>query len=95
MTPRETTTPAIGNPVNPLPKIEPLPGSLHFEWRRCGRSNCRCASGRLHGHYPTGLRSFAPLASSCPDEFPLELGQASEHRRHQASMRGGGVRPYR
>ena len=35
----------------PLPKIGPLPGSVHIEWKRCGRSNCRCARGRLHGPY--------------------------------------------
>jgi hypothetical protein len=37
--------------VNPLPKIEPLRGSLHLEWKRCGRANCRCSLGRLHGPY--------------------------------------------
>jgi hypothetical protein len=34
-----------------FPKITPLPGSLHLEWRRCGRPNCRCARGQLHGPY--------------------------------------------
>ena len=34
-----------------LPKIEPLPGSLHAQYRRCNRSNCRCARGELHGPY--------------------------------------------
>jgi hypothetical protein len=29
----------------------PLPGSVHLEWRRCGKPNCRCAKGRLHGPY--------------------------------------------
>jgi hypothetical protein len=28
-----------------------LPGSLHPEWRRCGKPNCRCARGLLHGPY--------------------------------------------
>ena len=37
---------------NPLPKIDPLPGSLHFERVRCGKSGCRCAKGELHGPYP-------------------------------------------
>lgn len=38
--------------ANPLPKIDPVRGSLHVEWKRCGRSNCRCQDGRLHGpHY--------------------------------------------
>jgi hypothetical protein len=34
-----------------FPKITPLPGSLHTEWRRCGKANCRCARGYLHGPY--------------------------------------------
>jgi hypothetical protein len=35
----------------PFPKIEPLRGSLHLEWKRCGKSKCRCRAGRLHGPY--------------------------------------------
>ncbi len=34
-----------------LPKIEPLPGSVCPQFRRCGKPNCRCASGELHGAY--------------------------------------------
>ena len=34
-----------------FPKIIPLPGSLQKEWRRCGKANCRCARGALHGPY--------------------------------------------
>jgi len=38
-----------------FPKIEPLRGSLHQEWRRCGKPTCRCAKQgpeqRLHGPY--------------------------------------------
>jgi hypothetical protein len=26
-------------------------GSLHLEFRRCGRQNCRCQRGLLHGPY--------------------------------------------
>jgi hypothetical protein len=33
-----------------LPKI-PLPGVVRPQWVRCGRSNCRCARGQLHGPY--------------------------------------------
>lgn len=39
------------NPMKPFPKIDPLPGSIHMEFRRCGKPNCRCAGGRLHGPY--------------------------------------------
>jgi hypothetical protein len=33
-----------------LPK-HPLPGSVHLEWKRCGRTWCRCSRGHLHGPY--------------------------------------------
>lgn len=32
-----------------LPKT--LPGVVLPQWVRCGRPNCRCARGRLHGPY--------------------------------------------
>ncbi len=41
-------------PAIPFPKtdaLSPLPGSLHLEYRRCGRSNCRCRAGYSHGPY--------------------------------------------
>jgi hypothetical protein len=28
-----------------------LAGSLHLEWRRCGKASCRCARGHPHGPY--------------------------------------------
>lgn len=34
-----------------LPKIKPLPGSIQAERKRCGKANCRCARGELHGPY--------------------------------------------
>jgi hypothetical protein len=34
-----------------LPKIGPLPGVLLANKVRCGKPNCRCASGQLHGPY--------------------------------------------
>jgi hypothetical protein len=37
--------------VNPLPKMLGVPGSVHLEWKACGRGNCRCRLGRLHGPY--------------------------------------------
>ncbi len=32
-----------------LPKI--LCGSVHREFKKCGKSNCKCAKGQLHGTY--------------------------------------------
>lgn len=28
-----------------------LPGTVHVQWVRCGRANCRCSHGQLHGPY--------------------------------------------
>ena len=36
---------------NSLPKIGLLKGSLHLETKRCGKPNCRCARGYLHGPF--------------------------------------------
>ena len=33
------------------PPVTPLPGSLHAEYVRCGKANCRCTRGELHGPY--------------------------------------------
>ncbi|MDQ3132856.1 MAG: hypothetical protein M3Q99_19065 [Acidobacteriota bacterium] len=32
-----------------LPKI--LRGSVHQQFKKCGKMNCRCAVGKLHGAY--------------------------------------------
>jgi hypothetical protein len=34
-----------------LSKASGLPGSLQREWKRCGKTNCRCARVALHGPY--------------------------------------------
>ena len=36
---------------NPLHKMEPLPGAVCAQYMRCGKPNCRCANGDLHGPY--------------------------------------------
>jgi hypothetical protein len=38
-----------GRALEPLPKT--LPGAVCAQWVRCGRPNCRCARGELHGPY--------------------------------------------
>jgi len=35
---------------NSFPK-QSLPGSVHMEWKCCGRSWCHCSRGHLHGPY--------------------------------------------
>ena len=34
---------------NSLPQI--LPGSVHKQFKKCGKSNCKCIRGKLHGAY--------------------------------------------
>jgi hypothetical protein len=34
-----------------MPKMTAVPGFLRAERKRCGRPNCRCARGELHGPY--------------------------------------------
>jgi hypothetical protein len=34
---------------NLLPKI--LLGTVHRQFKKCGKSNCKCACGKLHGAY--------------------------------------------
>ena len=52
---QETLGDAIGGPLNDScqrrPEVEPLPGSLHAEWRTCGKPTCRCGRGDPHGPY--------------------------------------------
>lgn len=38
-------------PENSLPKIEPLRGAVCKQMKRCGKPNCKCAKGELHGPY--------------------------------------------
>ena len=38
-------------PEDFTPKIEPLRGGILTQFKQCGRSNCRCATGYLHGPY--------------------------------------------
>lgn len=40
-----------GDPFPKTDALSPLPGSLHLEYRTCGRPNCRCQAGHLHGPY--------------------------------------------
>jgi hypothetical protein len=43
-------SPRIKN-QNLTTKIEPLQGHIEVRYLRCGRSNCKCAKGELHGPY--------------------------------------------
>jgi hypothetical protein len=39
----------MSNSANPLPKTGAA--SVQPQWVRCGKPNCRCAAGNLHGPY--------------------------------------------
>jgi hypothetical protein len=40
-----------GRIVHKTAAVEPLPGSLHAAWVRCGKPRCKCAGGVSHGPY--------------------------------------------
>jgi len=37
--------------VHKTQTVEPLPGSLHAAWVRCGKAGCKCVGGALHRPY--------------------------------------------
>jgi hypothetical protein len=43
--------PTANKATKALYKISPLPGSIHSQMRRCGRTGCKCERGELHGPY--------------------------------------------
>jgi hypothetical protein len=38
-------------PWAPEPQLTPLPGEICEQYVRCGKANCRCNEGKLHGPY--------------------------------------------
>lgn len=73
-------------------KIAPkmLMGYLMTQYKRCGRKNCKCASGALHGPYYyrvwtiNGERRKKYVPKS---EFKLAVEQTSAFRRFRAKRR--------
>lgn len=69
-----TITPVMDQSSGLFPKTTPLPGSLHLEWRRCGKLTCRCALGSTHGPYAyrywyeDGQRRKAYVPRDCVEE---------------------------
>jgi hypothetical protein len=39
--------------ANPYPKItnDLLAGTIQVQWKKCGKPNCKCQRGELHGPY--------------------------------------------
>lgn len=71
-------------------KIKPLQGGLVREMIRCGRANCKCANGSLHGPYyyrvwmVRGTR-FKRYVRKC--ELSAVQAGINEHRRQMSEVR--------
>ena len=74
-------------------KIEPLQGGLVREMIRCGRSNCKCANGSLHGPYyyhvwmVQGIRykSYVKKADFDRINAGIEASRAQRRERQKAN----------
>ena len=74
--------------VDVLPTTDPPRGSLHPEWKRCGKPTCRCRLGALHGPYwyrhfredGRQRKRYVPL-----DRVESELERQAESRRQHAA----------
>ena len=67
------------------PWLADLRGSLHLGWRRCGKANCRCSRGFLHGPYVVRRwredgRQRKVLVK--PEDVPGVLAAVEERRAH-------------
>lgn len=60
-----------------LPKIDLLPGSVCLQRVRCGKSNCRCASGHLHEAYYRFWREDGRLRKAYVRKRDLEQIRAA------------------
>ena len=72
------------------PKIEPLPGYLMVQYKRCGQSNCKCANGFPHGPYHyrvwtvNGVRKKQYIKKS---EVPMVEARTTAYREQKAKER--------
>jgi len=74
--------------VDALPRSDPPRGSLHLEWKRCGKAGCRCARGALHGPY--WYRHFREEGKQRKRYVPVhraaaEMERQAESRRQHAA----------
>src|SRR5436853_6143287 len=80
----ETKTAKMGT------KIEPLPGDLNARFVRCGKPNCKCAKGDLHGpYYVRRWREFGQRRSKYVkkgDVFAMKVA-VETHRRQKKQAR--------
>ena len=79
------------NTPHSLPK-PPLPGVVLPQWVRCGRQNCRCARGTLHGPYHYRFwREDGRLRKAYvrPTELEQVLAQCEARRQARRDLRAG------
>src|SRR5688500_34237 len=85
-------------PPKPLPKIPPdglLSGAVCAQYKRCGKANCRCARGQLHGpyyyrfkwHSGRVIKKYIPLA-----QVEEVFAACARHRAVQADRRASNER---
>jgi hypothetical protein len=83
---RETKT------ANLSTKIEPLPGAIDARFVRCGKANCKCAKGNLHGPYY--VRRWREYGKRCSkyvkkgDVFAMKVA-VETYRRQRKEQREG------
>jgi len=71
-------------------KIKPLRGGLEAQFKRCGKANCRCAKGQLHGPYY--LRRWQRYGKRCSkyvkkDELSATFQACLEYKRNRRETR--------
>lgn len=76
-----------------LPKILAIArsnGSLQQQWVRCGKGNCKCSRGKLHGAY---FYLFVPTSDGLSKTYvrrsdvPAVRAAIAERRRHHSLFR--------
>ncbi len=73
-----------------FPKM--LHGAICIAWKRCGKSNCRCASGQQHGPYHYLMwrengRLFRHYLPAC--RVDLARAACDERKRFQGELKDG------
>jgi hypothetical protein len=67
---------------NLLPKM--MPGTVHIQFVRCGKQNCKCAGGELHGaYYYHFIRVNGKLRKRYLKASEVEEIQRACHRRQK------------
>ena len=77
---------ALAHTLRRLQRADPMvQGSFYLLRRKCGKRNCRCATGQLHATYVlTRSEQGKDRLYTVPKEQRAQVGKwAAEYRRHQ------------